>query len=377
MALVTARATELIQRIHREVDEGTTPSCQIAVGLEGELVLHESAGAATIDTRYNIFSCTKALIAATIWQMIAEGSIAPEDRIVDHFPEFGDNGKDAITVEQVMTHTSGFPRAPIGPPNWGDRAWRIERMASWRLNWEPGTRFEYHPTTAHWVLAELIERVDGVDYRVAVRDRVLDPLGLERFELGVAPENQGDIATLVAVGEQPTADEVKAVLGIENFEIGEVTPEILLEFNKPEVRAVGVPGGGGISTAADVAMLYQGLLHNTGDLWDPAVLADGTEHVRCTLPDPMLGVPASRTLGLTSAGTDGRSAFRGMGHNVSSRTFGHAGAAGQIAWADPETGISFCYLTCGIDRNFFREARRIMAIASRAGLLTSSDVGAD
>ena len=363
MALVTARATELIQRIHREVDEGTTPSCQIAVGLEGELVLHESAGAATIDTRYNIFSCTKALIAATIWQMIAEGSIAPEDRIVDHFPEFGDNGKDAITVEQVMTHTSGFPRAPIGPPNWGDRAWRIERMASWRLNWEPGTRFEYHPTTAHWVLAELIERVDGVDYRVAVRDRVLDPLGLERFELGVAPENQGDIATLVAVGEQPTADEVKAVLGIENFEIGEVTPEILLEFNKPEVRAVGVPGGGGISTAADVAMLYQGLLHNTGDLWDPAVLADGTEHVRCTLPDPMLGVPASRTLGLTSAGTDGRSAFRGMGHNVSSRTFGHAGAAGQIAWADPETGISFCYLTCGIDRNFFREARRIMAIA--------------
>lgn len=370
MPITTSRVDELISRIQREVDEGLTPSCQIAVGYGGEIVAAHAAGDATLDTRYNIFSCTKVAIAAVMWQLIGEGRLSPTDLVSDHFEEFAANGKEAVTIEQVMTHTSGFPRAPMGPPNWSDRAWRVAQMSKWRLNWPAGTKFEYHPTSAHWVLAEIIERLDGIDFRTAVRHRVLDPLGLTRFELGVKPDDQHDIATLVAVGEDPTADELEAILGIRSFDRGEVTPDVLLEFNRPDVRAVGVPGGGGISTAADLALLYQALLHNTGNLWDQSVLTDGTEHVRCTFPDPMIGVPSSRTLGITSAGSDGKSAFRGMGHNVSSRAFGHAGAAGQIAWADPETGISFCYLTCGVDRNFFREARRIVGIASRAGLLT-------
>jgi CubicO group peptidase (beta-lactamase class C family) len=57
-----------------------------------------------------------------------------------------------------------------------------------------------------------------------------------------------------------------------------------------------------------------------------------------------------------------------MGHTVSPRAFGHNGAAGQIAWADPSTGVSFCYLTNGHDLNQLREWRRTTAIASRAGV---------
>ncbi len=84
--------------------------------------------------------------------------------MADHIPEFGTNGKDVVTVEQVLLHTSGFPRAPLGPPQWDTRDGRLAAFSKWRLNWEPGTRHEYHATTAHWVLAELLARADGCEH---------------------------------------------------------------------------------------------------------------------------------------------------------------------------------------------------------------------
>ena len=71
----------------------------------------------------------------------ADGLLDPAAKVADLIPEFATNGKDVITLEQVMLHTSGFPHAPMAPSLWQDRAGRLERFASWRLNWEPGTRF--------------------------------------------------------------------------------------------------------------------------------------------------------------------------------------------------------------------------------------------
>lgn len=150
MTIIETRVAELRERVSKEVDEGLLPSCQFAVGLEGEVVAHEAFGAATTDTRYVIYSSTKAFIAGAIYQLIDEGSLDVTAPVMQYFPEFAANGKDAITVEQVMTHTSGFPRAPLAPALWPDHDARVTRMAAWRLNWEPGSRFEYHPTSAHW-----------------------------------------------------------------------------------------------------------------------------------------------------------------------------------------------------------------------------------
>ena len=120
--------------------------------------------------------------------------------------------------------------------------------------------------------------------------------------------------------------------------VGEVTTEALMSFNRPEIRAYGVPGGGGISGAADLALYYQALLHDPGGLWEPKWLAAGTREVHGDLPEPLFGVPSHRTLGLTMAGEGSTAALRGYGHTVSPRAFGHAGAGGQIAFADPDTG---------------------------------------
>jgi CubicO group peptidase (beta-lactamase class C family) len=300
-----------------------------------------------------------------VWILIGEGSLDVTRPVADYIPEFATNDKGAITVEQVMLHTSGFPRAPFAALDWDDRERRLARFARWRRNWEPRTRFEYHPTSAHWVLAEIIERCTGGDFRTFVRERILDPLGLSGLQIGVPAQQQGDINALVLTGAPATPDELEAAIGVRELPLTEVTPDALMSFNQPEVLAVGVPGGGGVSTAADLALYYQALLRDPIGIWKPEVLADVTANVRNNFPDHM-GTPANRTLGLVIAGDDGRRSARGMGHTVSARAFGHNGAGGQIAWADPATGLSFCYLTNGLDQHEIRQWRRTTAVASRA-----------
>jgi CubicO group peptidase (beta-lactamase class C family) len=363
----------LMTRARREVDEGLLPSCQVAVALDSEVVAFESFGASGPDRRYVIFSCTKALIAGAVWLLLADGSLRLDQPVAEAIPGFAENDKDTITVAQLLVHQSGFPHAPLNPASIPTREQRLERFATWRLNWEPGTRFEYHPTSAHWVLAELIESTSGIDYRTFVHTRVLDPLGLDRLRLGEPADRQGDIVDLEVCGEPPTAAELESMLGIGGLTldqmVGEVTADALMAFNRPDVRALGVPGAGGIADAASLALYYQALLHDRGGLWDPEWLAAGTREIHGDLPDPLFGVPSHRTLGLMLAGDGATARFRGYGHTVSPRAFGHAGAGGQIAFADPDTGISFVYLTNGLDANVLREHRRTAGLASRAGLL--------
>jgi CubicO group peptidase (beta-lactamase class C family) len=367
----------LIERAHREIDAGLLPSCQLALARDGHVVVDVTLGDASPDSRYVIFSCTKAIVGAAVWRLLSDGRLTRDTKVVEVVPEFGTNGKDVITIEQLLTHTSGFPRAPLGAPAWADRSRRLEAFAKWKCNWDPGTRFEYHPTAAHWVLAEVVEAVTGTDYRVWIRDEVLGPLGLDRIQLGLpdagADPSQAfaDVRPVTIVGERPTPDELEEAIGIRvdlAALIGEVTSDAKVLLSQPDQIAVGVPGGGGVSTAADFALFYQGLLHNPLGLWSPEVMHAATAEVLCDLPDPLRGNPAHRTLGLILSGDDEAKAMRGFGFTVSGRAFGHDGAGGQIAYADPATGLSFCYFTDGHDEHLIREWRRTAGIASKAGV---------
>ena len=364
------RLSELMDRARRDVDSKLLPSCQLAVARHGRLAAFHTFGDASDQTRYVIFSCTKALVAAAAWLVIGEDRLDPAAKVADVIPEFATNGKDVVTIEQVMLHTSGFPYAPMAPALWNDRAARVARFADWRLNWEPGTAFEYHATSAHWVLAELIQRQTGQDYRAFIHERIALPLGLPGLRLGLPLDEQDGIAPLGTVGEPATPDELEAVFGMRELPLTEVTDHALLEFNSPDARRAGVPGGGGVTRAAELALFYQALQTNPWNLWEPGVLADATGNVRNRFPDPWVGAPANRTLGLVVAGDDGSAHMRmNFGRTVSPRAFGHAGAGGQIAWADPATGLSFCYLTNGLDANVLRQARRGLALSSRAAVL--------
>jgi CubicO group peptidase (beta-lactamase class C family) len=136
---------------------------------------------------------------------------------------------------------------------------------------------------------------------------------------------------------------------------------------------VGVPGGGAVGGAGELALFYQTLI-NRGETTDgkrvfkPETIEAATV-VRTTDShrDPMYGnVPVNRCVGLIVAGNDGCAHFRSFGKTTSPRAFGHPGAGGQIAWGDPATGISVGYCIDGF-ADWIVQGRRITAISSLAG----------
>ncbi|HEX6422371.1 MAG TPA: serine hydrolase domain-containing protein [Acidimicrobiales bacterium] len=371
--LDAAKVTALLDRARREVDEGLLPAVQVAVGWQGEVVVDATFGAPD-DARILGFSTTKALVGAAAWRLVGEGSLDLAAPVADYIPAFAANGKEAVTVEQVLLHLGGFPLAPLGPNRWSTRAGRHEQYARWHLTLPPGEVYVYHPTAGHWVIADIVEELTGLPYADAVERTVTAPLGLPRL-LGIPVAAQAGVLTTVGVGSPATASEIEAEMGVPPPPgvPTDVAIADLLSLNDPRARATGVPGGGGIFRAADLALLYQAFLHDPQGLWDPAVLADATGVVRNRLPDTW-GVPANRTRGgLVVKGDDGLGHRRGFGHTTSARAFGHDGVGGQMAFADPASGLSVAYLTSGLDQHLVREKRRGVDIASLAADVLAGD----
>ena len=303
--------------VQKQAETGLT-ACQVAVGHEGEIVFARSLGSADDTTRFWIASATKPIVSAAVLQLIGDGALDVAEPVARYIPEFAANGKDRVTVEQVMLMTAGFPDAPMSSREGADPARRIARMTQWELQSKPGTHYAYHAMSAHWVLAELIERISGTPFCDFVEERITRPLGIPRL-LGIPESEQRGLAQTSAAADDVTRN----------------------EYDYAAKIACGEPGGGALARAVDLARFYQGLLHNPDQLWEPAVLADALRNVRNTLPDPMMKMPANRTLavmvGNGFGGTWGSSAT----------AFGWPGAGGQIAFAEPATGISFAFFQMG------------------------------
>ena len=359
----------LSQRVAQEVNDGILPATQMAIARNGKLAALRTFGNATDNALFNVFSSTKAITSAAGWLLIQDGKLNIDELVADIVPEFGTHGKEGIKVEWLFTHTAGFPHAPFGTLDWLDKAKRNARYSAWKPNWPPNSRFEYHPTSSMWLIAEIIERRSGVDFAEFVRTRIANPLGLTDMWVGCPRSQHHRIAPVMHVNDAMTAAEWAAA-GIPQPEVGEVTEDALLNFNNTEVRQVPVPGGGGLMSAAELALFYQALVnggraHDGAQIWRQETL-DYAFKVRNTFPD-LMGNPVNRALGVIVAGDDKRAA-RGFGHTNSPLAFGHGGAGGQIAWADPATGISFGYCTNGHDRHLLRQGRRGISLSNRAAV---------
>ena len=369
---------KLEARVRKEVDEGLLPSSQMAIAHGGKIIAMHTFGSAEYqgataeasnDTLYAVFSTTKALTSAAAWLLIEQGDLSEDEIVADIIPGFGENGKDKVCVQHLFTHMAGFPYAPFPPTTWLDREDRLARFRSWRLNWETGSRFEYHPTATMWVIAHIIEERTKERFETFVKTRISDPLGLPDLRIGCPPEEQGRIADIAYVGEEPDEAELAAI-GMTRVVETEAVREGYLALNQPEVREIPIPGGGGFMSAGDLALFYQSLLAggtapDGSRIWQEKTIADALRIRTGDVREPWFDKRANRALGLIVAGDDER-AFRGFAHASSPRTFGHNGAGGQIAWADPETGVSFAYCTNGFDRNPIRQAHRGASISGHA-----------
>jgi CubicO group peptidase (beta-lactamase class C family) len=358
-------------RAQADIDAGYVPSCQYALAVEGEVVVQETLGDAPADARFSIWSSTKPVFASVVWQLMGEGLLDAEAPVASVWPEFAAHGKDVVTLDHLLLFTAGFPMAELPAGDAVDRARRAQAMEQWTLDWTPGTKWSYHPVSAHWVMAELVSRVAGGDHRAALRERVLDPLGLDRLELGVPRERQADVQRVKLGGGPASMPEIAEFLGLPA-----IPPELepmfaavaggtassptadLEGMQQPAALELGVPGGGAVSDAASLALFYQALLDDQKGVWSADVLRDVTSNVRNTMAGELLGIRAMRTRGLEVQGDDPTAKFRSGSGVVSPRAFGHGGAMGQVAWADPTTGLSFVYLTNGFDQNTVRQNLR-------------------
>jgi CubicO group peptidase (beta-lactamase class C family) len=372
----------LFDRAEREIKEGLLPACQIAIARNGKIGAMQTFGhavrggvekPATDATIFVTMSATKAITSAALWILIQEGKLRPEDKVVKYVPEYGTNGKELTTIEHLLIHTSGIPVAPGGPKDWADRKRRLERFVQWRPEHTPGEKFAYHIHANFWPIGEIIERLSGRDLRDFIRERIAQPIGLPDLRVGIPFADHNRIADLSWVG-QPASDEDYKKLGVTppRAGLGSINESAVLEFNEPAVRESGFPAGGCITTAGDLALFYQALLHDGCSwdgkrIWQPEMLREARRIRSGDLKNPLLGVVANRALGIVIAGGDGKANMRGFGRTNSPEAFGHPGFGGQIGWADPGTGISFAYLTNGFDRNDLREGRRSVALSSLAG----------
>ncbi|MCH8025818.1 MAG: beta-lactamase family protein [Chloroflexi bacterium] len=363
------RLEAVFARVRRDIDDGVLPSAQVAVARQGKIAGLRTFGAAvqdgverpaTDETLYCIYSCTKAIVAAAIWLLFEDELLRLDERVAEIVPEFGTNGKDAVTVEQVLLHTAGFPRAPFPPQDWGDRGKLLEAFSNWRLTFEPGSRFEYHATSAHWLLSEIILRRSGVDYKTFIHDRLIEPMGLDELFIGLPDEQAGRAAEI-----RYQSEAVEPPGGW-----GEVTPEAILRFNQPHVRRAGAPGAGGFASAAELALFYQPLINGGETASGKRLMKRETIDFATTVRTDgrhrdVFNNPVNRALSVSVAGDDGNANIRGMGRVASPRTFGHGGAGGQIGWGDPETGISLGYCTNGFV-DWKTLGRRVTAVSSLA-----------
>jgi CubicO group peptidase (beta-lactamase class C family) len=304
-----------------------------------------------------------------LWLLLQDGALDVADFVANHIPEFAANGKEGVRVEHLLTHTAGFPSAPMDALEWDDPERRLARFASWRLDWVPGERFQYHATSSMWVVAELIERTSGRDFREFFRARVADALDLPDLHLGFPADHPAQVADLVEIGEPPDPEKLKAS-GLNISEQFTGADASVLGFNRPAIRAVGTPSGGVITNASSLALFYQGLLHGglregAAPVWRPETLQAGLRDRTGDLVDPMTGRLAHRALGVVLAGEKDR-VFRSFAAENPPRAFGHAGLGGQVAWADPASGISFVFFTNGCDRDPVRMGGRGIALSSAA-----------
>jgi CubicO group peptidase (beta-lactamase class C family) len=341
LGLDSRQLERLSELVTRHVAEGRYPGAQFAIARHGKLALFSTIGDARIapkrvpagdDTLWLMYSNTKVITACAVWILAEQGALRFTDRVADHVPGFEANGKGSITLIQLLTHQGGFPNADVPREAWEDHELLRKVVCNFTLEFTPGTRMHYHGRAAHWTAAVLIEAMTKQDYRTFIRDNVVEPLGLAGELFVGLPEVEGKRAVDM---HEPSADGGRIVKRAEE--------------NNAAFRKAGTPGGGGYATARAMAAFYQMLAAggtlNGVRLLSPRMVQYVTRNFTGDMVDAYMGMPMHRGLGPHSRGTT--PTIRGLGSLASPRTFGHGGVGSSYCWADPESGVSFAYLTNG------------------------------
>ena len=326
----------------------------VALALDGRLVVDLWGGWAdkartrpwTRDTIVNVYSTTKGLTAICAHRLAGEGRLDLDAPVAKYWPEFAANGKDRITVHQLLNHRAGLPaiRKPLAPEDLYDWRTMTEALAAETPWWEPGTRHGYHALTFGFLVGEVIRRITGKSVGNYFRDEIAAPLKIDAH-IGLAAREDGRVADMLgAPPPAPGEFDLFAEMAKNPESVTAKTfmnPMVLsmATVNSRAWRGAEIPAANGHTNGRALARLYSALARG-GEVDGVRVMA-AREIPACHVeesrgPDEVLMISTRFSSGfmLSQPGEE-------MGPHASA--FGHPGAGGSLGFADPEAKIGFGY----------------------------------
>jgi CubicO group peptidase (beta-lactamase class C family) len=297
----------------------------------------------TADRAPMVFSATKGLASTVIHRLVDRGLIDYDTPVAEYWPEFGANGKAALTVREVMRHRAGLSGLRgATKEDLLDHRVMEERLAAappGRLLGKPA----YHALTFGWLMSGLARAVTGKGMRALIREELAEPLGTDGLHLGRPP---ADAPTRVAEIIMPQNI-------IANPVISAAACKLAMEFSggfrsmyfRGVMAAVQgdiplldaeMPAANGVVTARALARMY-GAIANGGEI-------DGTRFLSRELVAGLTGRPSlkrDRNLLLPLSFHLG---YHSVPFGNVMPGFGHVGMGGSFGWADPASGLAFAYV---------------------------------
>src|SRR5438094_1934133 len=319
-----------------------------------------------------VWSATKGIGSACVLHVLQEHRIGIDRCVAEFWPEFAQAGKEKITLSQLLSHQAGLCAldARVDILDYGAVITALEVQ---KPLWLPGTAHGYHARTFGFLLDELVRRIAGKTLSDYWQQNFARPLDLD-FWIGLPKKENPCVATIYAAkpGKPP---ESKNRQSGSDFYLDLVTPgtlarktftspyglHVISKMNNPSIRAKPIVSFGGIGSASALAKFYS-VLANGGKLGEQIFFSEETiSWMTTTLSDGMdrvFQIPTAFSAGFMK---DPRNAVRRI-FGPSPNAFGHPGAGGSHAFADPENRISFAYVMNQMEQQILPNERSLRLV---------------
>jgi CubicO group peptidase (beta-lactamase class C family) len=321
-ALQRGKLDEAAGLFAKQVDAGQLHAATLHVR-QGSFTFRRSFGEAkTPDAIFLIASISKPMTATGVMLLADRGELALDDPVHKFIPEFTEGDRKLITIQHLLTHTSGLPdqlpennelrkrHAPLKE--------FVERAVHTPLLFKPGTKYRYQ-SMGILLVAEVCQRITKQPLPQFLDREVFQPLDMTRTALGLGRFKILDTVLSQVEYSAPESGGSDAAAAAD------------WNWNSPYWRGLGSPWGGVHSTGPDIAKFLESFLHPDGKVLKKETAAS-------MIVDHNQGLNQPHGLGFgVKPGS--------FGHQCSARAFGHGGSTGTLAWADPETGVTCVILT--------------------------------
>lgn len=325
------------------------------------------------DTMSICYSGTKGIISTAIHMLATAGLIAYDAPVARYWPEFGCNGKEQITVRQLLSHQAGLHKLIhlvhelTDILDWDLIVSRLERA---KPDFTPGTANAYQAMTFGWMVGELVRRISGQTVPEFVKQRIALPLKLDGLYIGNAESQMDRIPDFIGLpplqrrNPAPLTTDYQVPFWVRAPKLRSLcrrglTPRYAKElFTHPAFWKACLPAMNGVATARSLAKMYAAL--SVGGEIDGIRLVSQriigeAAVVQTKRADRVIGYPLHWKLGYHRA-----DAFLMDVPNA----FGHFGLGGAGGWANPEFELSFAFVHSGFPASVTGQTRTVMMTAA-------------